>query len=95
MVVRNQRDVDALWLKWKQSQLILDEMSQVYGFSIESIKSESRTYPLPLCRRMTALRMYRELKWGPTLIGIVLERNHSTVIHMLKKEGIKVRKREK
>jgi len=93
--VKSQLKADAVRAEWKQARVIIEEMAQIYKVSVDQILNYNRNYPLPLCRRMTALKIHNELGWGPSLIGIVLHRNHSTVIHMLRKEGIKSRKKVK
>jgi chromosomal replication initiation ATPase DnaA len=55
------------------------------GISVTLIKSRNRTLRVAMARALVASRIHRELNYGPSEIGRLLNRDHSSVIAMFRK----------
>ena len=64
---------------------ILAAVAAATGISVPLIMSRNRTRRVAMARALVAARIYNELHYGPSDIGEMLGRDHSSVIAMVRK----------
>lgn len=68
-----------------EAQGIVAAVSAATGVSVTMLMSRNRTGRVAMARALVATRIHRELHYGPSEIGEILERDHSSVIAMIRK----------
>ncbi len=66
------------------SYAIIKEECGRFGIDTETLLSHRIGGNLPVVRRTIIARLHRELSMGPSAIGRVINRDHSTICHALK-----------
>ena len=67
---------------------ILEKVAADTGVDIDALRGPDRTGWVCRARRLAAQKL-AALEMGPTDIGRVLKRNHSTVLYLLGRKGVK------
>lgn len=73
------------YLKQLEAAVILAQVARQHGHTIDLLKSNRRGCQLPIARQEAMRRLRFELQLSYPAIGKILNKDHSTVMHAIKK----------
>jgi len=78
-----------------ETKEIVAEVCAKHGFTLEEIQGERRNNPIAYARHELMYRLRNELSLTLSGIGILLHRDHTSVIHAIKAHEERMRLRER